>query len=444
VDGERFETSSTGTSYLSDDNPVGEDDLSVGMIVRVRASSTNDDGEWIADDVEFDEDLKGPVDSVGADSFVALGQTVNVTPDTRFDDGLSLADLDAGDIVEISGYRNAADEIDATYVERKTLSEVDEYEVLGQVRDLDTSAMTFSIGGLTVDYSGAELDDLGAGLANGILVEVEDETRAYVAGDLLMLATEVEGEFIGEFKDDDDNDSDGDGRRDDDDDDDDRDDYEFVGLISEVIDANTFRLGALEVRHDSGTEFSDGTAADIATGVRVEVEGDLPNANVIDAREIDFEDNDAKVSGLVNEVDTENDQVVVMGIRVDVSRAEIEDDAGDMEPFTLGDLGVGDFVELEGRESDDLIIAEELERDEADGSEIRGKLDAFDATARTVTLFGLTVSTDDQTQFEVEDVRVSADEFFTRLHSGQSVVDADWNGPEADTSAPARELSLEF
>ena len=42
------------------------------MIVRVRASSTNDDGEWIADDIEFDESLKGPVDSVGSDGFVAV------------------------------------------------------------------------------------------------------------------------------------------------------------------------------------------------------------------------------------------------------------------------------------------------------------------------------------------------------------------------------------
>ena len=93
VDGERFETSSSDTNYLTDDNPADEDDLEIGMIVRVRASSTNDDGEWIADDVEFDENLKGPVDSVAAESFVALGQTINVTAQTYFDDGLSLSDL---------------------------------------------------------------------------------------------------------------------------------------------------------------------------------------------------------------------------------------------------------------------------------------------------------------------------------------------------------------
>lgn len=446
VNGERFETSSSGTDYLTDDSPADEDDLEIGMIVKVRASSTNDEGEWIADDIQFDEDLKGPVDSVGADSFVALGQTVNVSAGTIFDDGLTLGDLAPGDIVEVSGYRNENDEIDASFIERKSLAGVDEFEVLGQVRDLDETAQTFRIGGLTVDYSGAELDDLGAGLANGLLVEAEDENRAYTAGDLVMLATEVEGEFLVEFKDDDDNDLDGDGIRDDDDgddDDDDRDEFEFTGLVSEVVSDGVFMMGALEVRHGSGTEYEGGTAADIAVGVRLEVEGDLISASVLDADEVEFEDNEARISGLVNEVDAENDQVVVMGILIDTSSAQIEDDEGDVEPFTLDDLMVGDFVEVEGREADDMIVAGELERDEADDAELRGVLDDFDATAGTVTILGQQISTDADTQYEIDDVRVSAENFFDRLHVGQSVVDADWTGPQADTLSPARELSLE-
>ncbi len=446
VDGERFETSSSDTDYVTDDDEADEDDLEIGMIVKVRASSTNDDGEWIADDIQFDEDLKGPVDSVGADSFVALGQTVNVSADTVFDDGLTLGDLAVGDIVEVSGYRNELDEIDASYVERKSLSGVDEFEVLGQVRDLDEAAQTFRIGGLTVDYSVAELDDLGAGLANGVLVEVEDENRAYNAGDLVLLATEVEGEFLVEFKDDDDNDRDGDGIRDDDDDDDDdddRDEFEFTGLVTQIVDDNTFLMGSLEVRHGSGTEFDGGTAADIAVGVRLEVEGDLLNPSVIDADEIEFENNEARISGLVNEVDAENDLVVVMGIEVDVSGAEIEDSEGDVEPFTLEDLMAGDFVEVEGGEVSNRVIAEELERDEADDSELRGIVDDFDATAGTVTILGQVVSTNADTQYEIDDDSVSAEAFFDRLHAGQSEVEADWNGPQADTLSPAQELSLE-
>ncbi|HEY5646203.1 MAG TPA: DUF5666 domain-containing protein [Pseudomonadales bacterium] len=450
VDGERFETSSSSTNYRIDDNPSAEDQLEVGMIVRVRGSSKNEAGEWIADDVEFDEELKGPVDSVGASSFVAMGQTVNVTTDTFFDSGLSLAALNPGDIVEVSGYRNPLDEIDATYVERKSLASVDEFEVLGQIRDLDEMAQEFRIGGLTVDYSGAEVDDVAGGLANGMLVEVEDENRAYNGGDLRLLATKVEGEFRGEFKDEDDNDADGDGRDDDDGSrsGDDSDEYEVSAIITDVVDGDTFMMGSLEVRHSSSTEFEGGLRADLVEGIRVKVEGDLNQNGVLIAREIEFGEfglREARISGLVNDVDVGAQQLVVMGVTVDVSGAMLEDNRDDTFPFDLDDIRVGDFVEVEGMESDgDLVVAVEVERDDSDDdSELRGLLDDFDRTAGTVTILVQVVSTSGA-RFELDDDEpVSAEAFFDRLHPGQSVVDADWNGAQSDTASPAREVSLE-
>ena len=116
VEGERFETSSSGTSVRKDELDADEDDLEIGMVVRVRATSRNDNGEWIADDIEFDEDVKGPIDSIGADSLVVVGQTVNILERTHIDDGMTLADFSAGDILEVSGYRNELDEIDALFI----------------------------------------------------------------------------------------------------------------------------------------------------------------------------------------------------------------------------------------------------------------------------------------------------------------------------------------
>jgi hypothetical protein len=173
------------------------------------------------------------------------------------------------------------------------------------------------------------------------------------------------------------------------------------------------------------------------------VEGDLIAANVLDADEIEFEGNEARISGIVNEVDADNDQVVVMGILVDVSNAELEDSEGDVEPFALDDLMAGDFVELEGREVSNVVVAEELERDEADESELRGLLDDFDETAGTVTILGELINTDDQTVYEIDDMRVSAAAFYDRLHIDQSVVEAEWSSAQADTLSPALELSLE-
>ena len=233
-----------------------------------------------------------------------------------------------------------------------------------------------------------------------------------MAGDLVLFATEVEGEYATEFKDEDDDDEDGDGIRDDDDeDDDDRDEFEIVGLVTEVLGDTAFLIGSIEVRHGSGTEFSGGTEADIAVGVRVEAEGDLIAPNVLNADEIEFEANEAEISGIVNSVDVDAELIEVMGITVDVSRSELEDSEGDIEPFMLSNLDEGDFVEVEGTESNNVVMAEEVERDEADDSEISGLLDEFDATARTVTLFGQTISTDEMTQYEIDDERVDAETF---------------------------------
>jgi hypothetical protein len=439
VEGERFETSSDGTAIRKDDLDADEDDLEVGMVVRVRASSRNDEGEWVADDIEFDEDVKGPIDSIGASSLVVVGQTVNIIPgETHIDDGLTLIDLSAGEIVEVSGYRNALDEIDALFLERKNPGEVDEYEVLGQIRNLDTDNEQFEIGGLTVNYGLAELDDLDGGLSEGLLVEVEDENLAYMAGDLVMDATEVEGEDRFEFKDEDDNDEDND-------DDGDDHDTEITSVITEILSSTAFMMGSIEVRHDSGTEFEGGTAEDLAVGVRVEAEGTLIGDNVLSAHEIEFELHEsARLSGLVNEIDEGAQEVVVMGVTVRVAGAEMDDSLNDVEPFTLADLDEGNFVEVEGTETDNIIDASEFERDDADDdSEMRGLLDAFDPVAMTVTIFGKVIGTDSSTRYEIEDMTVSAETFFDRLHVDQSVVDVDWDGARADTLSPAKELSLE-
>jgi hypothetical protein len=410
VDGERFETSSTDTDYLKDDDVAEEDEFEIGMIVKVRGSSKNAAGEWIADDVEFDEDVKGPIDSINGTTLVVLGQTIDAA-DARIDDGLAIGDFAPGDILEISGN-----------------------EVLGLVRDLDLDNQEFSVGDLRIRYGvlPAILDDLDGGLAENILVEVEDSNLSYMPGDGFLIATKVEGERRAEFRDEDDNDFD-----------EDEDEFEIEAVISEIIDDNTFMLGLIQVTHDGSTEFSGGTVADLAVGVLVDVDGDL-TASGVHADEIEFENNEARISGLINEIDEDNNRITVMGVVVELEGAELRDSLEDVEPLSVTDLMPNQFVDLRGSESNDVIRAEELERDDSDDdSEMRGMLDGFDDTAFTVTIFNQVINTDAQTRYECDDAPVSRDEFFARLHAGQSVVDADWDGAFADTSMPVEELSLE-
>ena len=93
----RFETSNARIISADDDSVVLENPsnaqlqavLGVGQVITVRGSRS-DDSNGVANTIRFDDELVGTIDSVStADgSFVILGQTVSVTPDTIIDDSI--------------------------------------------------------------------------------------------------------------------------------------------------------------------------------------------------------------------------------------------------------------------------------------------------------------------------------------------------------------------
>ena len=193
VGGDRYDTDDA--EFYHDDDMATQADFEIGMFVKVVGDF--DDGR--ADIVSYDEDIKGPLDEIklgepDGDILVVVGQDVLITPNTHWDDNLQISDLIAGlDVLEVSGFRRDTDTLqdalEATFIERKDPMDVDEYEVLGRIRDLDTTAQTFRIGRqLIVDYSTARLDDI-AQLTNGMLVEVEDEFLSYAG--FQMVASKV-------------------------------------------------------------------------------------------------------------------------------------------------------------------------------------------------------------------------------------------------------------
>lgn len=150
--------------------------------------------------VDVDLVLRGPVTSVNqaAGSLVVDVQTVLVTTSTRIDlganedseatTGHTLADVVAflsanpGAVAEVTGTRNADNTVTATNLELKTATEIDEdgeanqnFEVEGPVKDLDTVAQTFTVGGLIVDYSATTLPE---GVSNGTEVKAEGMLKA--------------------------------------------------------------------------------------------------------------------------------------------------------------------------------------------------------------------------------------------------------------------------
>jgi hypothetical protein len=238
------------------------------MYVFVRGKVRRSAGTGVADRVASDHVLEGPVEAVNAldGTFVSLSQLVITSAETVFEN-VTIDTLSVADLVEVFGVRDADDAIRATRVERK--DEVEAFELTGTIADLDTSAMTFRLALLTVDYSDAEIEDPdGIGLANGRIVEAETEEAPQ--NDLMIaVSLEIHSEEF-EFEE-------GDGA-------------EISGVVTAIVSATEFVLNRNQrVITTDRTRYENGDAADIVLNALVEVEGELDTTGTLTAEEVEFQ-----------------------------------------------------------------------------------------------------------------------------------------------------------
>lgn len=199
VNGIEFQTSSATHRKLldTDEDHFGSvqdwNVLSVGMVVTVH----HGDGDTHATEIEYEDDLKGPVQYLNTtdNTFEVLGQKVRYSGATNIKNG-PIVD---GFVVEVSGLTASDNVIDATYLDVKTVG-YSEYEIKGYVFSVGTGN-TFRLGPLpgvstvTVDITGVTPHEIPGGiLAAGQFVEVK--TRSTATGrfpNATIHATEVEG-----------------------------------------------------------------------------------------------------------------------------------------------------------------------------------------------------------------------------------------------------------
>ena len=427
VNGVKFNTDNASV-FRGDDQLNDVRELEIGMIVRVEGSID----DKIASSVRFEEDVKGPADGpASGNSFSVMGQTIITDPATVFNN-TSLTGIAGGDILEISGLRNANDAIVARFVERKTSpASVNRYSVIGAVRDLDTTSRTFRIDDLTVSYGAADVTDLPSGNpADGQLVEVKDDSKTYAPGSLRLAATRVEPQNrLGSAG--------VPGAR-----------TEIESIVTRVNSSSEFEIGGILVRTTASTLFLFGTPDNIVAGARLEVEGVLGSGGVLQANKVKFEDNDARIQANVDfgGVNVAGGTVTLLGIPVTVTgTTAMEDKRDDVAPFSLSDTLADDYLEVRGFiGANGAFVATELMRDADDSKvELRAPANQIDPIAGTVTLLGVTVTTSGSTQFRgFDDQPIAASQFFGSIVEGLTVVQAKWD-PFSDASAPVKELELE-
>ncbi len=254
VNGVRYET--TGAAVTRDDGAgFSEADLKRGLVVEVNGQVNADGVNGTATTVTVLTAVQGPVDQIdpATSSLTVMGQPVAIDDQTLFDDSIQPNDLNGlslDDIVEVSGTVDPNGTIRAMRIEAKP------GETLRKVRGFvnSVSAPTFTINGLTIDFSTALENDFGA---NGPPVDAFVAVRgtSLDRGSNTLIAASVDDQtrsFANETN------------------------AEIEGFITAAA-GSSFSLvsgaGTFQFQTDAGTTFDGGVVGDLAVGLKVEVEG---------------------------------------------------------------------------------------------------------------------------------------------------------------------------
>lgn len=389
VNGVRFNVDNA--TIRLDDGVARQDDLRIGMVVRVDGSIA----EARAGTVTVDDAVKGRVERlIDASRFVVMGQEVAVDSRTRFETAFTPA---VGDIVEVHGLPTADGVITAGYVQKKSALSTPPFAVKGFVKAHDTAARRFTIGTLVVDYAGASLGDLPAGNWDGRVVEVKGSTCAGnpACGTLTASRVELTGAALANAP-----------------------RAELEGFVT-VLGASGFTLGATPVLVNTSTVYRGGVLADIVVGTKLEVEGRVENGTLTATR-VEFSDN-LRLSGTVGSVDLATGTVTVAGlpnVPVKVNAlTRLENLA------RLSDLVVGQGVEIEARAGASEVLATELKvESNSDGRvQLQGPVAVIDGTT-SITIQNTLIPTAGITEYRTrDDVAVDRATFFAALRVGTLV-----------------------
>ncbi|NHZ69707.1 MAG: hypothetical protein GWP20_00530, partial [Thermotogales bacterium] len=347
--------------------------LAVGMVVEVRGSDDGTNG--VAQSIEANDEMEGIVlaNNIAAGATTGtldiMGQTVTVTADLIFESkvaGINSVDQVAvNTIVEVSGFGDGNGNVTATRIEVKAadlatylIDHADGIEVKGRVATLNPGgAMTFRLGNMTVDYSGAMLD-MDRDLAEGLYVEVK--SVAGIDSNSNLVASKVELENEGKA-----------GHQGDKDE-----DFEIRGLIATGFDGTAFILDGTRIIVNDQTELDDMSIANLTSGKEVEVEGRFDANGDLLAKEISMEAQaDAEIRGTIASVSssgvntgsiTLTDGTVILIDNDTVMHDSRDNGMMPVEQFNLTFLGSGDFVEMRVyTNANSELVAVKLERDDS-------------------------------------------------------------------------------
>jgi len=449
VNGIKYEVEANTVVAIEDEPETMGDDSALRVGMKVHVEATDDNGVRTAQSIEYDEDLKGPIESITANvddptigTFSVISQTVTVDVNTTFDDdignndgitGIDFRDLQVGMVVEVSGYPTQ-DGFVATRVDREldgsgndpSMGDPsvngDELEMKGFVETVAGDLASITVNGVVfaVD-TGTLLDDglvLGPDLV-GLFVEVKADI---VGGEYLARKIEREDDF-----------------------DDDEGEFEIEGVLQSVDTAatpDTFTVNGITV------PVSSAASLESLVGMHVEIEGSFDANGILVLREAhqEAEDN-LRTEDLVATVDTTGLAFTTrLGLTISpTGGSRVRDDAADggdhLTPAQfIGRLQQGDRIEARGVEngSGDVVWSDVSRGDDVGSNNdfecrLRGPVESItgDANAFSLVIHGVTVETGRTQDHDFKsdgDVAIGRAEFFGRLQPGSLVEAQSFDG----------------
>ena len=268
VNGIEFRTSSATPISINHIANRAQSDLGLGWVVTVQGMLNADGMSGIASSIDYSSNIRGLVEDVNLDArtISVLGQTVRVPAGVIIQGFTSLADLTTNEMVEVSGFIDAESSVVATYIEQQGpfVPGVSELRLRGAVANL--TQHTFSVGGLSVDYSMVLPQNFPVEtLSDGMVVEIGSNSLPQNG---VLTATRVRtiDQSLGAVE----------GNQ-----------IVIQGLIANFSAASHFSVSGLPVTISTETVFEHGTTTTLSTDSKVQVRGRWVGA-VIAASKISF------------------------------------------------------------------------------------------------------------------------------------------------------------
>ncbi len=317
-----------------------ENQLNVGDIVILQDTSKEDSDNTTTISrsnalTGYTIDTSG-LNANGTGSINVMGQTININPDTIFSsaDIIAITDLAVNDIVKVQGFSNGNGTITATRIE--TITDQSKARVEGIISSLDTSNMTFMLGGLKVRFANA--DELPSNLANGMFVQAN--TLSAPTGNLesgvIMDASKIKeksdsGTGIGNRGD----------------------KVKIQGIVSNITE-NSFDLNGSPIDISSLKKDNNFNIASLVDGTIITVEGSVGSDGEIIARKIkENARSNLQARGTVTSI-TENSVSIVSAASSELTSFTIGSNTRlidklnqETRTFTLADISTGDYIEID-------------------------------------------------------------------------------------------------